>query len=108
MFSWDNNSEPSQEDIDAAEAYADVIEICKPFSSKPANCHSFMTASNSLMEKYVQFRRSNRTKAQEYSSANNTIVGRHMGARGDATHADICMFAPEHSVGRNDRPRRRR
>ncbi len=106
MIQWEDG-EPSQDDIDAAEAFADVLEICKPFSSKPANCHSFMTASDALMRKYVKFQRTNRTKSQEYISANHTIVTRHLGARGDATHADICMFAPEHGEKKGDRPRRR-
>lgn len=112
MFNWDDGREPTQDDLDAAEAFADIIEICKPFSRHAANCHNFMTASDTLMKKYLQFQRGNRVKAQEYINANHTIVTRHLGARGDATHADICMFAPEHgggggTGGRGDRPRRR-
>lgn len=107
MFNWDNESEPTPDDLDAAEAFADVIQITKRFSSKPAHCHTFMTASDALMRKYADHQRSNRVKAQEYIQANHNIVTRHLGARGDATHEDICMFAPEHGISRGDRPRRR-
>lgn len=107
MFSWDEGREPTQDDLDAAEAFADVIQITKRFSSKPAHCHTFMTATGALMKKYVAHQRSNTVKAHEYIQANHNIVTRHLGAKGDATHEDICMFAPEHSVGRGDRPRRR-
>lgn len=107
MFSWSDDSEPSQDERDAAEAFADVIQITRRFSSKPAHCHTFMSASDALMRKYLQFQSSNPVKAREYIAANSTIVDRHVGASGDKTHEDICMFAPEHGVSHGNRPPRR-
>ncbi len=110
MFSWDNDNEPSPDEKDAAEAFADIIQITKRFSSKPAHCHTFMSASDALMRRYLEYLRSNPVKAREYIAANSTIVDRHVGARQDATHEDICMFAPEHGAGGSgggNRPHRR-
>ena len=110
MFNWNSSDEeqpPTQEQIDAAEAYADVIQICRRFSREPANCHSFMSVSSELMKKYIKFNRTNRAKAIEYNEGAMNVVTRHLGAKGDATHEDICQFAPEHPVGRGDRPPRR-
>lgn len=113
MFNWvnDDDHESTPEERDAAEAFTDVIQITKSFSALPANCHRFMSASDTLLRKYLSFQKSNKAKASQYIDANHTITTRHLGARGDATHEDICMFAPEHGVrgsgGGGIRPHRR-
>lgn len=107
MFEWDETP-PSQDDIDYAEAELEILHATKRFSSQPAKCHSFMSVFNSLSESYAGYMRGKPVKARAFASASQIITQRHLGARGDATHEDICMFAPEHGAGLGDRPRRRR